>query len=215
MYSNVLPSDSVAAMLKQLKNPFNPKFVKCRIGATNKEKTKGIALFYVDAREVMKRLDDVCGMDGWSTDGDRVDGGYICKLSIRMPYLMKDDKEKWIKHTDIGESTKTSPLKGAASDALKRAAVHFGVGRYLYYIPNKWYPISNGKFTEKPELPKWALPDDNLEDWQNVAELEYNPEEDVGLDEVVFTDDEAKRDLEKGAEIRQSIIDNLEAKKND
>ena len=36
-------SVSADAMLKQLKNPFDPKFVKCRVGATSKDKKKGIA----------------------------------------------------------------------------------------------------------------------------------------------------------------------------
>ena len=43
-------SQSCEAMLRQLKNPFDAKFVKVRVGATNKDKTKGIALFYIDAR---------------------------------------------------------------------------------------------------------------------------------------------------------------------
>jgi hypothetical protein len=38
------------AMLKQLKQPFDPKFVKWRVGATNSDKTKGIALAYIDSR---------------------------------------------------------------------------------------------------------------------------------------------------------------------
>lgn len=43
-------------MLKQLKNPFDPKFVKWRVGATNPDKSKGIALAYIDSREVKKGL---------------------------------------------------------------------------------------------------------------------------------------------------------------
>ena len=49
------------AMLKQLKDPFDPRFVKVRVGAMSKDKKKGIALFYIDSREIQKRLDEVCG----------------------------------------------------------------------------------------------------------------------------------------------------------
>ena len=85
-----MKSQSAEALLKQLKNPFALKFVKCRVGATNRDKTKGVALFYIDAREVMKRLDEVCGTDGWETTkqavvaGDKV-VGVECSLRIRVP----------------------------------------------------------------------------------------------------------------------------------
>ena len=41
---------------------------------------------------------------------------------------------------DIGEATEgdLGTLKAASSDALKRCAVHFGVGRYLYDLPLAW-----------------------------------------------------------------------------
>jgi hypothetical protein len=35
---------------------------------------------------------------------------------------------------DYGEASNFHATKGAASDALKRAAVHFGIGRYLYRV---------------------------------------------------------------------------------
>ncbi len=208
-------SQAVEALLKQLKNPFDPKFVKCRVGATNKDKTKGIALFYVDAREVMKRLNEVCGMDGWDIpDKKETAHGVMCKLSLRMPYTDKDGKEVWRSRVDFGEFSKTSPLKGASSDALKRTAVNFGVGMYLYYIPNSWYQIDKyGKFVETPTMPAWANPNPNIEDWENVAILEYDPAKDVGLDEMIFVDDEAQDELTNRTHTREEIMQALKAKK--
>lgn len=207
-------SQAVDAMLKQLKNPFDPKFVKCRVGATNKDKTKGIALFYVDAREVMKRLDEVCGMDGWQSKKEETAHGVMCELMVRMPYTNKDGDEVWRTKTDFGEFSKTSELKGASSDALKRAAVNFGIGRYLYYIPNNWFPIDKFKnFVETPMLPSWATPDPNIEDWEGVAELEYDPSKDVGLDEMIFTDEEAETELTNRTHTREEIMQALKAKK--
>jgi len=54
--------------LKKLFDPFPPSQVSWRVGATNKDKTKGIALAYIDARDVMDRLDDVCGPENWQVE---------------------------------------------------------------------------------------------------------------------------------------------------
>lgn len=206
-------SQSAEALYRQLKNPFDPKFVKVRVGARNKAKTKGIALFYLDVREVRKRLTEVCGLDGWSSKtsaivaGDKVVGA-TCQLLIRMP-----DGE-WVVHEDAGESTQGSPVKGAFSDAIKRAAVNFGVGAYLYYIPNQWYEIDEyGNFLDQPQLPHWAKPSDKLEDWEAVAELEYNPDDDVDIDYMEFADGEAKEILEQSARIKRQILEKM--KKHD
>lgn len=157
-----------AALLKQLKNPFDPRFVKFRVGATDAAKTKGIALAYIDSREVMKRLDDVCGVGGWQTKYTAVDGGFICELSIKI-----DDV--WVTKSNAAGNTKVEAIKGGASDALKRAAATWGIGRYLYYLPNIWVPIkAQGKsyvLAVQPELPDWALPG-VVERWEDVAELE-------------------------------------------
>ena len=55
--------------------------------------------------------------------------------------------------------------KGRISDAFKRAAVHWGVGRYLYNLPNVWVPL-NGRYLamanglpQGVKLPPWALPE--------------------------------------------------------
>jgi hypothetical protein len=50
--------------------------------------------------------------------------------------------------------------KAAFSDALMRAAVKFGVGRYLYRLPSQWcdYDPQTRRFVKEPALPAWALP---------------------------------------------------------
>ena len=156
-------------LLKQLKNPFDPKFVKFRLGATNVDKTKGIALAYVDSREVMKRLDDVCGVGGWQDKYIPVDGGFICEISILINNV-------WVTKSNAAGNTKLEAIKGGASDAFKRAASVWGVGRYLYYLPNAWVAIrqqgNSYVLDEIPELPEWAQPDYKIERWEDVAELQ-------------------------------------------
>jgi hypothetical protein len=170
-------------LLKQLKNPFDPKFVKWRIGSTNSDKTKGQAVAYIDVREVKKRLDDVCGLAGWQDKYVPLDGGLICELSIFV-------EGNWITKSDAAGNTKVEPIKGGASDALKRAASTWGIGRYLYYLPKVWVPIrQQGKsyvLTQTPELPEWALPNSNIERWEDIAEMEADMTS--GEDEQVDAD---------------------------
>lgn len=167
-------------LLRQLKEPFDLKFVKWRVGATDKEKTKGIAIAYIDSREVMKRLDDVCGIDNWRNRLTAIDGGFISEIDIKI------DGE-WITRSNAAGNTNIEPLKGGASDAFKRAASTWGVGRYLYYLPNVWVPIKPvGKsygLAELPELPEWANPSNNVERWEDVAELEIDASASADLDE--------------------------------
>jgi len=138
--------------LDKLKEPFDPKEIKWRVGATNQKKiaretnspkafpTKGIALAYIDARHVMDRLDEVMGAENWKdkyyTDGSTT----MCKLSLRI-----DDE--WITKEDGAGDTKMESEKGALSDALKRAAVKWGIGRYLYAMENTWVDLDYGKIS--------------------------------------------------------------------
>lgn len=159
------------ALLKQLKDPFDPKFVKWRVGATNKDKTKGIALAYIDSREVMKRFDKVCKIGGWQNRMIPLTDGFICEIDVRI------DGE-WITRSNAAGNTQVEAVKGGASDAFKRAGASWGVGRYLYYLPNIWVPIiPQGRsyvLAETPDLPGWAKPDPNIVDWETVAELEVD-----------------------------------------
>jgi len=145
-------------ILSQLKMPFAEKEVHWRVGSTNAKKlqckpweaTSGIMLAYIDARDVMKRLDDVVGIESWSdTYEETLKGRMICSLSLKI------DGE-WVVKSDGAGDTAVEGDKGAISDAFKRAAVKFGVGRYLYYLPNTWTDLKNGKPVSRPALPDWA-----------------------------------------------------------
>jgi hypothetical protein len=152
----------------KLKNPFPANAVHWRVGSTTKDKSKGTALAYLNARDVMKRLDEVIGMENWKDCyAETASGRLICTLKVRI------DGE-WIGKTDGAGDTNVEGEKGAISDAFKRAAVKWGIGRYLYYLPAKWVEIDQyRKIKNPPQLPKWALPKDisgeksaNLEGWQ-------------------------------------------------
>ncbi len=140
------------SIIEQLKEPFDPNVLHWRVGATTSNKDKGIALAYLNARDVMKRLDDVVGAENWQCKYPFVG---CCELSIRI-----DDE--WITKSNLAGETQVEGEKGQASDAFKRAAVLWGIGRYLYYLENVWHPITpQGRsfvLNGTPNLPKWALP---------------------------------------------------------
>jgi hypothetical protein len=119
---------------------------------------RALALAYVDARVVQSRLDEVLGVDGWQDDYECLqDGSVVCRLRLRMG-------NDWITKVDVGGPSEQPDggdrLKAAFSDALKRAAVKFGVGRYLYRLPSQWmdYDSQRRQFLKTPSLPPWALP---------------------------------------------------------
>ncbi len=189
-------------ILEQLKYPFDVKVIHWRVGATNREKTKGIALAYVDARDVMKRLDMVLGANWQCRYSHNGPQGTICDIGIKL------DGE-WVWRADGAGETDYEGTKGGMSDAFKRAAVRWGVGRYLYYLPNEWVDLAPGgkKFANPKSsafnLPKWAIPDPTLERLHNMwASLEDVKEEVQIIKEGIETGD-----LEHAARIYASLDD--------
>lgn len=87
---------------------------------------------YIDARDAQALLDDVCEPFNWSETFRRDEKGIlICGVSI-----YDKDKDVWVTKEDAGTPSYTDAEKGEYSDAFKRACVHWGVGRFLYHIPN-------------------------------------------------------------------------------
>ena len=139
-------------ILSALKRPFEPRQISWRVGATSKDKTKGIALAYLDARDVMRRLDDVFGMD-WQCRYTHAENKTICEIGVLIDGV-------WLWRAGGAGDTDIEAEKGAISDAFKRAAVLFGIGRYLYELPNTWVQIDEyKKLKDVPNLPKWATPE--------------------------------------------------------
>lgn len=117
-------SDEIA---KALAAPFTSTQVRYKPGAVSGN--RALAMPYVDARAVMGRLDEVLGIDGWHDSYEPLaDGTVICRLSCRIG-------GEWIEKADVGEG---KARKDAFSGALKRAAVKFGIGRYLYAVKATW-----------------------------------------------------------------------------
>lgn len=142
----------------ELAKPFPVNRLSWRPGSTNKraQEAKGlkadkcIALAYIDARDVMRRLESVLGPFGWETESP---DPHVCRLSLHLP------DGRIVTRTNRAGDTEIDAEKGAYSTAFKRAAADFGVGRYLYELPNKWVGFRSNYDFDIPQLPKWATPE--------------------------------------------------------
>jgi len=121
-------------LLEKLREPFSKDELEFRVGATNNDKTMGLALAYVQARAIQNRLDDLFGVNGWTTRYKEVGAGFICSLSVKI-------NDEWITKEDGAPMTDFESIKGGISNAFKRVASSgFGIGRYLYNAKNNWFP---------------------------------------------------------------------------
>lgn len=154
-------------LFDQLSAPFPVEMIEWRVGSTNKEKTKCLPLCYIDARAVMDRLDTVCGPDGWQCNYIHGNGGaWICNLGVLIGQWLPMGAN-WIWKADGAGATDIEGDKGAMSDAFKRSAVRWGVGRYLYELKSPWIPLENGRYISADERKK-------LDDFYEDAAVKAN-----------------------------------------
>lgn len=153
----VMPRDpQVVALTTALAAPFEPREVKFKPQMVKNNRC--LAMAYIDARLIQDRLDDVLGVENWE-DGYKIltDGSVMCRLRLKIG-------DRWITKTDVGSPSEQPDqgdrLKAAFSDALKRAAVKFGIGRYLYRLPAAWvdYDPVKKQIVSPPQLPAFAVP---------------------------------------------------------
>jgi len=149
-----IPEADVKTITRALAAPFADTEVKFKPQAV--KGNRALALAYVDVRAIMDRLDKVLGVENWQDDYQLLpDNSVMCRLRLRIG-------RKWITKMDVGGPSEQPDggdrLKAAFSDALKRAAVKFGIGRYLYRLPQQWadYDPVKRQFSAPPRLPDWA-----------------------------------------------------------
>lgn len=149
---------SAKAIGELLREPFSAESLGWKPQAT--KGNRALAVAYIDARDVMDRLDKVVGVENWQDEYTPLPNGQVmCRLSVRFG-------TEWIAKTDVGgeseQPDKGDREKAAFSDALKRAAVKFGIGRYLYSMPAVWcdYDPVKKQFVDTPRLDARFLPPD-------------------------------------------------------
>lgn len=92
-------------------------------------------LIYKDSRVDMRVLDETVGNEDWDVQYKREGDTLLCGLGI---YSEKHNKfvYKWA----AGSESNFEAVKGEQSDALKRAAFCWGIGRALYTAPKIYVP---------------------------------------------------------------------------
>ncbi|KQR40791.1 single-stranded DNA-binding protein DdrA [Deinococcus sp. Leaf326] len=172
---------------KRLQAPFPANLVQWKPGSFNKERTRALMLAHIDARAVQDRLDAVCP-DAWEFAVEVVPG-------TRLPTVRGSMTVLGVTREDIGEAPEgeLSTLKAAASDAMKRCAVQFGIGRYLYDLPRQWADWDDTQRGPvlSPELPEWARADQERSPGgahlvQAMEQLRYELPEDLDLQREVY-----------------------------
>lgn len=174
--------------------PFSVKDIEWRAERSGIVNGKGwaILLAYVTNRAIQQRLDDVVGIENWKngfTTGP--EGGFMCGISVRI------DNE-WIEKTDGADKTNFEAVKGGFSGSMKRAAVQWGIGRYLYKLEDMFVSLTETKPTAPhlklkvkenkddkygktmyaviPSLPDWALPEDERNQTDSARSLKEQKE---------------------------------------
>ena len=130
--------------IKEIQNGFNEHFPK---EVERQLKKGGASLTYIPVSEVITRLNKVLGFDGWSyeiikCERDALDPDFIV-AHVRLTVYPRDGEQflivnkdgfggQKIKRTKNGDIVDLGDeMKGAVSDALKKAAQALGVGLYL------------------------------------------------------------------------------------
>lgn len=132
--------------LNVLTAPVTVQEIEWRVQSQTSAKDKIVVVPYITNRCVMQRFDDQFGWAGWQNEIKEIDGGFLCTITAILP------GGEMIRKTDGASRTSVEPVKGGISDAMKRCAVQFGLGRSLYDFPKV--------LIETPDkyIPGWATP---------------------------------------------------------
>lgn len=102
-----------------------------RVQSFSKNKPSCSCVAYIDARDVMDLLDEVVGAENWQDKYEVVNGQLFCGIGI-------NTELGWVWKWDTGTESQTEKEKGIVSDSFKRAAVKWGIGRFLYNLEIKY-----------------------------------------------------------------------------
>ncbi len=139
-------------LLQRLAEPFDVSEIKYRAEATNRDKTKAIALAYADPRAYEDRLNALVPGEWHVQFTPWGEHRLICHLTIL-----------GVTRSSTGESGDSNPdIAGTSAEAqaFKRACTKFGLGRYLYSLPTQWVDYDANakqlKGSPRPAAPKRA-----------------------------------------------------------
>lgn len=154
-------------IMEALQAPFSIQDIEWRVSRAMKtaKGEKAVVIPYVTNRAIQKRLDELFSPFGWqNVFKEWREKGVSCGISILW-------NGEWIQKWDGADESNYEATKGGFSGSQKRAAVQWGIGRYLYDLDEYWVDvkgqgqnyINDNKsgikgYWDMPKLPDWALP---------------------------------------------------------
>jgi hypothetical protein len=157
------PCASLAEALPHLRRPPSPAAVRFKVQTPADDAGQLVA--YVDARFVYERLDHVCGERWWARFAA------LPRALVPRPPNREEPPPLYVRcrialfdvtREDVGEGTDP---KAAYSDAIKRAAVHFGVGRALYALRAPWLRAGDADGELRRDTGGLLFVDERTEAW--------------------------------------------------
>ena len=169
----VFSKEEADHLLSALAQPFDRSVIKWVVKATTdgKEgKRRGLVAAYADPRAYSDRLNQLLTPMGWTQeysmhvvqDFQRKNGGKETFVSAKVMVICRVTILGLNSHSGTGEewADNDNALTSADAQAFKRACSCFGLGRYLYSVPQVWVELDEFKRPARlPDLPAWALPE--------------------------------------------------------
>jgi hypothetical protein len=114
-----------------LLKPFAQKDISLKPAALTKDRQRALATPHADMRAYFVRLDKICGVENWSHTITLSERGAVCALTI-FGVTKSATGDYPLDRNDENAAT------SAEAQAFKRACAAFGLGRYLYSLPQVW-----------------------------------------------------------------------------
>jgi len=114
-----------------LLKPFAQKDISLKPAALTKDRQRALATPHADMRAYFVRLDKICGVENWSHTIVLSERGAVCALTI-FGVTKSSSGDYPLDRADENAAT------SAEAQAFKRACAAFGLGRYLYSLPQVW-----------------------------------------------------------------------------
>lgn len=159
------------ALLTKLAEPFDSSEIKWRVTHTTQDGSRGAVIAFADPRAYTDRLNQLFTPGGWTRNYDVTTVSSITRQ--KRDKIIQTGKvlvtctltiARLGTHSGTGEQFADEPnaMTAAEAQAFKRASSCFGLGRYLYNLPETWVALDDHcKPIKLPVLPTWALPKAN------------------------------------------------------
>ncbi len=162
MADTIQPAGSLAKAIPFFRRPFTAAAVKFKVQVNPKDLDGGrfgqaLCVCYIDARLVAERLNVVCP-GAWSDEySDPKPLGDNVAVTSRITVFEAARQDVGVESVSRIKRSGDMAIKGLYSDAFKRAGVKFGIGAFLYVVPQLYVDSTLLKMSLGAGDPKWFM----------------------------------------------------------